>query len=186
MIMNFKIWNGKESINGISADEIKKSFGNKTLALFYNIENVIERIEDIDILRSVYNLTLEEYPTNEDVCNGYLQALAKQEEEAKEQANQLDRIEANTASLKADIEQSAIDSYTLELMESGVLQDMAYRTLVESLKRLYSKGLVTKEMLDIRLANGVITEAEYEYIIGQLLFSKLRNYALNSNKNNHH
>ena len=40
------------------------------------------------------------------------------------------------------------------------------RTLVESLKRLYAKGLVTKEMLDIRLANGVITEVEYEYIIG--------------------
>ena len=35
--------------------------------------------------------------------------------------SQLDRIEANTASLKADIEQSAIDSYTLELMESGLL-----------------------------------------------------------------
>ena len=40
------------------------------------------------------------------------------------------------------------------------------RTLVESLKRLYTRGLVTKEMLDLRLANGVITEAEYEYIIG--------------------
>ena len=44
---------------------------------------------------------------------------------------------------------------------------MTYRTLVQSLKRLYEKGAVTKEMLDIRLANGVITEAEYEYIMGK-------------------
>ena len=42
-----------------------------------------------------------------------------------------------------------------------------YRTLVESFKRLYVKGQITKEMLDLRLANGVITEAEYEYIIGE-------------------
>ena len=43
---------------------------------------------------------------------------------------------------------------------------MTYRTLVQSLKRLYEKGSITLEMLDIRLANGVITEKEYEYIVG--------------------
>ena len=48
--MLFKIWNGKESINGVNAEEIKKSFGNNKLALFYNVENVIERIEEIDVL----------------------------------------------------------------------------------------------------------------------------------------
>ena len=40
------------------------------------------------------------------------------------------------------------------------------RTLVLSLKRLYAKGAVTIEMLDVRLDNGVITEAEYKYIVG--------------------
>ena len=43
---------------------------------------------------------------------------------------------------------------------------MTYRTLVESLKRLHAKVAITKEMLDARLANKVITEEEYEYIVG--------------------
>lgn len=76
--MLFKIWNGEESINGVNAEDIKKSFGNSKLALFYNVENVIERIEEIDVLRSVYDLSKEEYPTDKDVCEGY---LAKLEEE---------------------------------------------------------------------------------------------------------
>ena len=94
--MKFKFWNGTDSINGVSADYFKKDFGNKTVALFYNVENVIERIEDIDVLRSVYGLSVEEYPTNEDVCDGYLQALATQETKAQEAQSQLDRIEKGT------------------------------------------------------------------------------------------
>lgn len=119
--MNFKIWNGTDSINGVSADYFKKEFANKTLALFYKVENVIERIEDIDILRSVYNLSLEEFPTNEDVCNGYLQALATQKQQASEEKSQLDRIESGTTQLLADIKAEAIDNFTLELMEGGLL-----------------------------------------------------------------
>lgn len=41
------------------------------------------------------------------------------------------------------------------------------RTLVESLKRLYKKGKVTKEKLQSMVAEGTITEAEYEYITGE-------------------
>ena len=119
--MKFKIWNGIDTINGVSADYFKKEFANKTVALFYNVENAIERIEDIDVLRSVYNLSVEEYPTNEDVCNGYLQALAKQETKAQEAQSQLDRIEKGTNQLLSDIKAEAVDEYTLELMNEGVL-----------------------------------------------------------------
>ncbi|MBR0126897.1 MAG: XkdX family protein [Firmicutes bacterium] len=41
------------------------------------------------------------------------------------------------------------------------------RTLVESLKRLYKKGKVTKEKLQSMVEEGTITEAEYEYITGE-------------------
>lgn len=92
--MLFKLWNGKESINGVNAEDIKKSFGNSKLALFYNVENVIERIEEIDVLRSVYELSKEEYPTDEDVCNGYLSKLAEQEAIVVETTEQkLERVE---------------------------------------------------------------------------------------------
>ena len=40
------------------------------------------------------------------------------------------------------------------------------RDLVESLHRLYKNGKVTKEKIDTLLAEGKITEEEYEYIIG--------------------
>ena len=93
--MQYKVWNKKESINGVSATEITKSFGSGTLLLFYNVENVIERIEDVNILRSVYNLPVDEYPTDASVAEGYLAKLAEQEEAAKASESQLDRIEAN-------------------------------------------------------------------------------------------
>ncbi len=41
------------------------------------------------------------------------------------------------------------------------------RTLVKSLKRLYDKGTLTKEDIRERVEKGTISEAEYEYIIGE-------------------
>lgn len=41
------------------------------------------------------------------------------------------------------------------------------RTLVESLKRLYGKGKVTKKKLQEMVDAGTITQEEYDYIIGK-------------------
>jgi hypothetical protein len=41
------------------------------------------------------------------------------------------------------------------------------RILVESFKRLYESGRVTKEELLNRVSNGKITQEEYEYITSQ-------------------
>ena len=40
------------------------------------------------------------------------------------------------------------------------------RTLVESLKRLYEDGRITKEQLLLRVESNKITIEEYNYIIG--------------------
>lgn len=40
-------------------------------------------------------------------------------------------------------------------------------TLVESLKRLYKKGKVTKEKLMEMLNKGTITLNDYKYIVGE-------------------
>ena len=40
-------------------------------------------------------------------------------------------------------------------------------TLVESLKRLYNAGRLTKEQIKERVDKGTITEAEYKYITGE-------------------
>lgn len=42
------------------------------------------------------------------------------------------------------------------------------RILVESLKRLYESGRVTKEELLDRVVSGKISQEEYEYITSQL------------------
>lgn len=41
------------------------------------------------------------------------------------------------------------------------------RTLVESLKRLYSQGKVTREHIDGMYQQGKLTTEEYWYIIGE-------------------
>lgn len=40
--------------------------------------------------------------------------------------------------------------------------------LVESLKRLYTKGRLTKEQIKERVAKGSINHGEYEYITGEI------------------
>ena len=39
--------------------------------------------------------------------------------------------------------------------------------LVESMKRLYQSGKITKENVSARVKSGKITEDEYEYITGE-------------------
>ena len=39
--------------------------------------------------------------------------------------------------------------------------------LVESMKRLYKSGKITKENVKVRVKSGKITEDEYEYIVGE-------------------
>ena len=39
--------------------------------------------------------------------------------------------------------------------------------LVESMKRLYKSGKITKENVKVRVESGKITEDEYEYIVGE-------------------
>lgn len=41
------------------------------------------------------------------------------------------------------------------------------RILVESLRRLYKAGRLTLEQIQARLEKGTITQAEYDYIIGE-------------------
>ena len=41
------------------------------------------------------------------------------------------------------------------------------RILVESLKRLYESGRVTKEQLNKRVEKGIISHQEYDYIVGE-------------------
>ena len=41
------------------------------------------------------------------------------------------------------------------------------RMLVQSLKRLYNKGRLTKEQIKERVEKGTITQEEYEYIVGE-------------------
>ena len=39
--------------------------------------------------------------------------------------------------------------------------------LVESMKRLYQSGKITKANVKVRVESGKITEDEYEYIVGE-------------------
>lgn len=41
------------------------------------------------------------------------------------------------------------------------------RILVESLKRLYESNRVTKEQLSKRVEKGIISQQEYDYIVGE-------------------
>ena len=41
------------------------------------------------------------------------------------------------------------------------------RILVESLKRLYESGRVTKDQLSKRVGKGIISQKEYDYIVGE-------------------
>ena len=41
------------------------------------------------------------------------------------------------------------------------------RILIESLKRLYESGRVTKDQLSKRVEKGIISQQDYDYIVGE-------------------
>ena len=47
------------------------------------------------------------------------------------------------------------------------------RTLVESLKRLYEDGRLTKEQILLRVESSKITIEEYNYIIGSMMENEI-------------
>lgn len=58
-----------------------------------------------------------------------------------------------------------MDEYTLQLMEEGDL--IMASILVESMKRLYQSGKITKANVVTRVKTGKITSDDYEYITGE-------------------
>ena len=63
----------------------------------------------------------------------------------------------------------AIDAYTLQLIEEGII---IMRALVNSIKRLYESGRLTKEQVAERVVKGTLDEAEYEEITGEAYAAK--------------
>ena len=57
----------------------------------------------------------------EEMAKAIIEDVIYQSENAENQQSQLDRIESNTASLKVEIEQDAIDNFTMELVKNGLL-----------------------------------------------------------------
>ena len=103
------------TINGITVENAKvvTQIRTGTEAVSNELE-VSEKNKGLNAVGMVYNQENDEF----------LNADMETEE------TQLDRIEANTASLKADIEQNAIDSFTLELLESGLLQEVKHEKVI--------------------------------------------------------
>ena len=98
MELKFKIWDGKEPINGLEPARVREIYGTKPLMLFYKIEDSVERIEYENIIRSNYDLSYEEFPTIESVAQEYLRIEKEaQENAASEQeqtVTQLDNIQS--------------------------------------------------------------------------------------------
>lgn len=110
------LFDGITPFNDVPVEDINKAWGDKKHVLVYKDD------EFTGIAQPLGTRTLEYWQEH---FQAFYDEQEQQEAEAavqqEESQAQLDRIEANTASLKADIEQSAIDSYTLELMEYGLL-----------------------------------------------------------------
>lgn len=94
------IINGKTVENAKVVTQIRSG----TKAVSNEIE-VSEKNKGLNIIGMVYNQENDEF-VNVDV---------------ETEETQLDRIEKSTNQLLADIESKAIDEYTLELLESGVI-----------------------------------------------------------------
>lgn len=77
-------------------------------------------------------------------------------------------VEENTSGIVESVTQfqkdAVIDEYTAQLIEEGLF---SMKMLVESLKRMYKKGTLTKEQISERVAKGSISADEYEYITGE-------------------
>ena len=98
--------------NDVDVETINRAWGNKPYVLVYK--------DDVfaGIAQPKGNKTLADW-------EAYFQNMFDEQEQAEEKAkaekSQLDRIENGTTQLLAEIKAEAVDEYTLELMENGLL-----------------------------------------------------------------
>lgn len=110
-----KVWDGKESINGIPAEEVlanrkdlERALGDIFLVL---VNGQVTQIEIGATIKSIYNL--DENLSIEEVANAYL--ARREEEEAREREEQLTNEELQ--------EQVAMLSYHIMMLEENKVEE---------------------------------------------------------------
>ena len=75
----------------------------------------------------------------------------------------------NMALMKSVVEEntSGIVESVTQFQKDAVIDEYTQQLIVESLKRMYKKGTLTKEQISERVAKGSISADEYEYITGE-------------------
>ncbi len=160
---NIQIWDGKTSINGISAEQIlanrqdlRNALGD--IFLVVNDNGKVTEIQIGSIIASNYgmsaNLTLQE------IADAY---MAKKEEErlqAEEEKLTVNELQEEVATLSYDVMMSKSDT-----VSASALSTEEHSPKFKMIRIWYKKRFWTKDMVQDAVNKGVITQAEYEEIV---------------------
>ena len=122
-VITAKLYDGKTPFNNVPVEKINKAWGNVEHVLIYKdgeFAGIAEEkgLKSVEQWQEFYQNFYDEQEAQEAA------AKAKEAEEAAkltEQQEQLNRIENGTNQLLSDIRMEAIDEFTVELVESGIL-----------------------------------------------------------------
>ena len=122
-VITAKLYDGKTPFNNVPVEKINKAWGNVEHVLIYKdgeFAGIAEEkgLKSVEQWQEFYQNFYDEQDRAEEAAK-----IKEAEEAAKltEQQEQLNRIEQGTNQLLSDIRTEAVDEYTLELVESGVL-----------------------------------------------------------------
>ncbi len=88
--MKYKVWDKKSDINGVSANNVLANINTKDdIVLFYENENQILRVEEKQLLKSIYNIEDEEASI---VAEKYLSALEEEKKKLLKEQVTLEKL----------------------------------------------------------------------------------------------
>lgn len=160
-----KIWDGKTSINGISAEEILANRNDLARALgdiFLVVDDSEEIVSEIQIGKIISsNYGFEAGLSLQEIADKYMEVKAQEALEAEKERLTTEELQEEVALLSYEV---------MSLREPVVAVALAegeHSPKFELIRRWFNRGFWTEEMVQNAVSKNVITAEEAKEILGK-------------------
>lgn len=162
---NIQIWDGKTSINGISAEQIlanRQDLANALgdIFLVVNDNGKVTEIQIGSIIASNYGF--DSSLDIQEIADAYMVKKEEERQQAEEEKITVDELQEEVATLSYDVMMLQPDT-----VSASALSTEEHSPKFKMIKIWYKKGFWTESMVQDAVDKGVITQKEFNEIVNK-------------------
>lgn len=162
---NIQIWDGKTSINGISAEQIlanRQDLANALgdIFLVVNDNGKVTEIQIGSIIASNYGF--DSSLDIQEIADAYMVKKEEERQQAEEEKITVDELQEEVATLSYDVMMLQPDT-----VSASALSTETHSPKFKMIRIWYKKGFWTESMVQDAVDKGVITQKEFNEIVNK-------------------